>query len=1118
MSRMLSNLLVRLHGSLQTPPDQVSDADLLDRFVRSQDAAAFELLFWRHGPMIRGVCQRLLGNAPDADDAFQATLLVLTRKAHSVGRGAALAGWLHRVAWRTALNARKLRSNRALRFRPLDEFPDTPDRDDPVRRATDNDSRALLDRELARLPEKLRLPVILCDLEARSHAAAAAELKCPLGTLNSRLARAREKLRKQLLRRGVSPAGLAVITSAPCVAPAALHALAQEPSALVQSLASRVMRSMALVAIAKVASALAVCGLVIAGIAFGAAARTEEPPSRPDVPAKAAEDRRLMDVAAGPLPAGAIARVGSPRLRHTAGVSGLAYSPDGKWLASVSTERGDGTARLWSAATGKEQFRVTVAIPEETTGKSPCRALGFSPDSTRFHLVDSQSFRTFDVVSGKEVFASRFIPEGLIGTALAPDGLTFVLVLRNETFEVRATATGMIRSAGKHPFRDYSSVTLVYSPDSRRFVINSVSKVPIPVFETDSGRELCRIEAEGQQFNQMLFSAPAGDMLVGLYVPDYEALNRKNAAPGMPQTPVGVFDSRTGRLLRKINVDLTAAVLAVSPDGKLLVAGNAQKHHSQVFDFASGKEIGQIESWPGLFTLAFSPDGKLLAGSKPYHGAISVWEVASLRYHSTSATPASFHGTTFTTDSRALVVRGRGGPIVDWRTGKVIRHLADVEPEGPISTFLSPDLKIYAVPDWHGPIKLHDAEAGKELRTLNGHSNLAGRIVFSRDSRRLASCSYDKSIRVWEVSSGRELASFKPPELFGAEEIALSEDGRALAVSCMPNAATNNTVYVWKVDTKTQLARIEVPNRFFHGIALSADGRLLAAGGGADRSKPGSPTAAFIWNARTGQEIHSLPGHDARTTHPGVSCSFSPDGRWLSTGAAAGQLRVWETLTGQEVHHFEGHHGTVTANFSPDGRLLVAASEEAPCLVWDVTGRAPDGQLRIEPLAPARLNECWTDLGDPDAAKAYRALWSLVADPEHAVPLLRERVKPLTPPEAARLARMLAALDADAFRDREKAVADLKAFGDEARPALEKLRDGPASLECQRRAKEVLDALAISTEWRRTWRAVTALEYMATPAARQVLETLAGGLPEARLTAEARMALKRLTEAAEQRP
>src|SRR5262249_4932568 len=135
MSRVLLTLLTHLRQASQPGADRVSDAELLARFARNRDTAAFELLFWRHGPMIWGVCRRLLGDTPDAEDALQAAFVVLARKAAAVAHGEALAGWLHRVAWRTALNARTARRRRAVHERVVAVLPELPGRDDPVRQA-----------------------------------------------------------------------------------------------------------------------------------------------------------------------------------------------------------------------------------------------------------------------------------------------------------------------------------------------------------------------------------------------------------------------------------------------------------------------------------------------------------------------------------------------------------------------------------------------------------------------------------------------------------------------------------------------------------------------------------------------------------------------------------------------------------------------------------------------------------------------------------------------------------------------------------------------------------------------------------------------------------------------
>ena len=188
-----------------------TDAQLLERFSSRRDEAAFELLLARHGPMVLGLCQRLLRNTHDAEDAFQATFLVLVRKAGSLRERDLLANWLYGVAHRIAVrvqanNARRHAQERINTDRAAGAVDPTP---------AEQDLRWLLEEELSRLPNKYRQPVILCYLEGKSNEEAARHLRWPVGTVKGRLARARDLLRRRMTRRGVtlSSAALAAALS-----------------------------------------------------------------------------------------------------------------------------------------------------------------------------------------------------------------------------------------------------------------------------------------------------------------------------------------------------------------------------------------------------------------------------------------------------------------------------------------------------------------------------------------------------------------------------------------------------------------------------------------------------------------------------------------------------------------------------------------------------------------------------------------------------------------------------------------------------------------------------------------------------------------------------------------
>jgi RNA polymerase sigma factor (sigma-70 family) len=273
-----------LRGLRQAAPDGQgpSDGDLLESYVACCDDAAFEALLRRHGPMVLGVCRRILGNEADAEDAFQATFLILVRKAANLHSGGLVGSWLYRVAHNTARKARAMSRQRWAREREAAAAV-------PKEQAAEEAWRqvqALLDEEVSRLPEKYRATIVLCELQGKTIEQAARELGCPQGTLATRLARGRALLGKRLAKHGLAlPAGVIAAGlstgSASAVVPAALltstadaarlfaagQALHGVVPAAVLSLTEGVMKSMFLTRF-KIATAVL---LVAAGVLGGAA-------------------------------------------------------------------------------------------------------------------------------------------------------------------------------------------------------------------------------------------------------------------------------------------------------------------------------------------------------------------------------------------------------------------------------------------------------------------------------------------------------------------------------------------------------------------------------------------------------------------------------------------------------------------------------------------------------------------------------------------------------------------------------------------------------------------------------------------------------------------------------
>ncbi|HWE40574.1 MAG TPA: sigma-70 family RNA polymerase sigma factor [Isosphaeraceae bacterium] len=219
----------------------LSEGQLLERFLARGDEAAFAAIVARHGPMVLAVCRRVLNDAADAEDAFQATFLVLVRRGRAIRNRESLASWLHGVAHRVAARAR-LDAARRRRI----EVRGAMDPSQSVAAAVPDDLAPAIHEELAALPEKYRAPVVLCYLEGLSHDEAARALGWPIGTVKGRLARARERLRGRLERRGIAAAGGALV--------AAISARGATSAVVPHELAEETIRAATLVAAGKAAA------------------------------------------------------------------------------------------------------------------------------------------------------------------------------------------------------------------------------------------------------------------------------------------------------------------------------------------------------------------------------------------------------------------------------------------------------------------------------------------------------------------------------------------------------------------------------------------------------------------------------------------------------------------------------------------------------------------------------------------------------------------------------------------------------------------------------------------------------------------------------------------------
>ncbi len=1102
----LGNLLRYLRTACEARPGRdLSDGELLERFAAHRDEAAFALLVQRHGPMVQAVCRRVLHDAHGAEDCFQATFLVLVRRAASIREKGCVASWLYAVALHVASRARAQAAARRQRERRAANMP----RAEVLDELTWRELCSVLDEEVGRLPEKYRAPLVLCYFEGKSYEQAARELGWPKSSLAQRLTRGRKLLHGALVRRGVAlSAGALVVTlgertaGAPVSARLTLNTVQAAAGVLAGKAApaacvSREALALAEQALKAVPAAhsglgvlvLAACLTLAGGLTALAALPAKSVQATGQKPRAAAAEGAVpgpgnkeavapVDGFGDALPAGALARLGTVRFRHGFYISGLAFAPGGKTLASAGY--GNAGVCVWDVSTGRALWRLPVP--------AQANSVSYSPDG-KWLIVCGAAVWLLDAATGREVHrlgAGRFL--SLDVTALSPDGRTVaagetrrpgVVVLKGRAVILWDAPTGKVLRR----LEGHGDVTALAFAKDGKTLASACSEKKIRLWDVASGKPLCVLQGHDHTISSLAF-APGGNVL---------------ASAGRDRV-IRLWDVPSGRRLRELKGhEEDIGDVAFAPDGAVL-ASRGLDGGTRLWDPRTGRELRRWDSGFGYGTgLAYSADGKVLATGGG--SGIRLWDPAT----GEEIRPATGHTgplrlLRFAPGGAALVSCAADQKVLAWDL-KTRRERVLGARNVTYAADLSPDGRVLAQAVYGDPcIHLCDAATGKELRALKTDTNRWRELRISPDGK-LLGCSSQDRVRVWDLATGKLLNDIKEKQ-FGPSVVAFSPDGKLLAFG-----PDDHTIRLWDVAAGKEVRRWDRSENSLRILAFSPDGRSLVSYG----SVGGNPLS--LWDAASGRQRAQF-----KQFHRITALAFSPSGRTLAVidlvrdvhpgpdDSQACTLHLLEAFSGQEIRKLAMPQGSVWAvAFAQDGRTLATGGGDSTILLWDVTPGAGDGKRKAAALAPADLGRLWSELAG-EATAADRALGALVGAPKQSVLFLRERLRP-----AAILAehvKLVADLDSKEFTVRDKAFRTLEGLGEAAEGVLCKALEGKPSLEMRRRLEKLLAKPDTFTF--RPLRAIEALEFIGTAEARDVLTVLAERAYNPRVAQAAAAALRRL--------
>lgn len=774
-----------------------------------------------------------------------------------------------------------------------------------------------------------------------------------------------------------------------------------------------------------------------------------------------------------PLPPGARFRLGTRLWRHTGDAWHLAWSPDGKQLAMSNNEG----VRILDAARGK----VVLTVAESARDA----VLAYSPDGAELAIGSmSTGVVVFDPTSGRAL-PSYAMPANK-HLCYSPRG-TYIMAAYESDYAVVERKTGKKILNRKTRSEIYGGA---FDRDESRLLVAS-SNGTVTIW--DVARQ--KVLKEWKHPGDGPAVAPDGKhFAVGaknVIVVDAETLDTKATLQG---------DDPDDGFRRPV----------YTSDGKLLIAASQDTTGGAtvyVWDAGTYKRRWKLPADTFVMRgLAVDPAGTRVALCDGFN-RIWIWDLETGKplhaervghNHEVYAVAWSADG--------AVIATGSGGSTTHlWNaaTGQHQRHL----PTTSLFLALSRDSRTLYSGSYSGePLQEIDVKSGETTQQWPQESPQSLQFAISQNQSRLVRLD-QLSADAWRLTTYAFPKMEQESQVDGngvAQPVTLSPSGKFAAFAVYPEGTK---VFCFEQNKAVATLRL---GETLEQLAFTPDDRFLLAAG----------LGVKVFELATGKVVHTFDKHNrpvgalALSSHGRTAVSTDGNTSVPIPAKEAHRIRFWDIATGHELATLSGHEANATSIcFSPDGTQLITGLQDASALVWDVPEEARQVPVAMQAIAAGEIEDVWRELSSPEAAAGQRAVRRLVNDPDSAVALLEERLKPVAAPDDKEVQSLIVRLEDDDFKVRQDALQRLSAYGAVIAPHLTAAARDAGSNELRLRCQELLEAaqtlLPLQGERLTAARAVQVLEWIGTERAKGLLVKLAEGAAEAQLTREARGALGR---------